>query len=57
MMNKAEEYTQDQITDAEKLCQLIQDIPEPRRRLCTILMKVYMDGVETGETLRKKEMG
>ena len=47
-MNQLKEYTPEQIHDAEKLCQLIQDIPETRRNVGIVFIKAYIDGFEAG---------
>lgn len=48
MIEQVKEYTQEQINNAEKMCQLIQSIPESRRQLCVVSMIAYMDGIEAG---------
>lgn len=48
MIDQAKEFTQEQISNAEKMCQLIQSIPESRRQLCVVSMIAYMDGIEAG---------
>lgn len=53
MMNLAKEYTPDQISDAEKLCQLMRDIPDGRRQLYAVSMMAYMSGCEAGAALER----
>lgn len=48
MLNLAKEYTPDQISDAEKLCQLMRDIPDGRRDFISFAIMAYMNGIETG---------
>lgn len=49
------EYTPEHIADAEKICQLIKNIPEPRRQLYVFSMMAYMDGIEAGMALERDE--
>lgn len=41
------------IAGAEKICQLIKSIPEPRRQLYVLSMMAYMDGIEAGMALER----
>ena len=41
-------YTPEQISDAEKLCQLINSVPESKRSVFSIVMLAYMNGMEAG---------
>ena len=41
-------YTPEQISDAEKLCQLINSIPEGKRSDFSVVMLAYMNGMEAG---------
>ena len=41
-------YTPEQISDAEKLCQLINSIPEGKRSVFSVVMLTYMNGMEAG---------
>ncbi len=49
------EYTPEHIADAEKICQLLQDVPESRRQLCVLSMMAYMNGIEAGMALEHDE--
>lgn len=54
-MSQAKEYTLEQIADAEKLCQLIQRVPESQHRLFAVSMIAYMNGIEAGIALERDE--
>lgn len=41
-------YTPAQIEDAEKLCQLIQKVPDANRRMFSVSVLAYMSGFEAG---------
>lgn len=41
-------YTPEQISDAEKLCQLINSMPEGKRSVFSVVMLAYMNGMEAG---------
>ena len=45
---KEKGYTPEQISDAEKLCQLINSIPEGKRSVFSVVMLAYMNGMEAG---------
>lgn len=48
MRNQVKEYTQEQIKDTEKVCQILQSVPKSQRRLFVTIMNAYADGFETG---------
>lgn len=51
-MTKQEKgYTPDQIRDAEKLCQLMQKVPDEKRQMFSISVLAYMNGFEAGIAL------
>lgn len=52
MMKQKKEYTPEQIMDTERLCQLTQGIPEEQRKMFTISMIAYLNGMEAGATLK-----
>ncbi len=41
-------YTPEQIKDAEKLCQLIQKVPDAKRQMFSVSILAYMNGFEAG---------
>lgn len=41
-------YTSEQISNAEKLCQLINSVSEGKRNIFSAVMLAYMDGMEAG---------
>lgn len=51
-MMKQEEYTLEQVMDAEKLCQLTQSIPEAQRQMFAVSMIAYLNGMEAGAMLK-----
>lgn len=51
MMGQEVACAHEYIADAEKICQLIKSIPEPRRQLYVLSMMAYMDGIEAGMAL------
>lgn len=53
MMGQEVACAHEDIADAEKVCQLIKSIPEPRRQLYVLSMMAYMDGVEAGMALER----
>ena len=55
MMGKEAACAHEHIADAEKICQLIKNIPEPRRQLYVLSMMTYMDGIEVGMALERDE--
>lgn len=48
MIMQEKHYTPDQISDAEKLCQLLQKIPDTKRQIFSISALAYMSGFEAG---------
>ena len=47
-MNQEKEYTPEQISNAEELCELINSVPEGKRGIFSIVMLAYMNGMEAG---------
>lgn len=47
-MNNEKEYTQEQISNAEELCELINSVPEGKRGIFSVVMLAYMNGMEAG---------
>lgn len=41
-------YTTEQISDAERMCQLINSVPEGKRSIFSVVILAYMNGMETG---------
>ncbi len=53
MMTGVKEYMPEQITEAEKMCQLINEVPVGRRNFVSAFMLAYMNGIETGIALER----
>ena len=47
-MNNEKEYTPEQISNAEELCELINSVPEGKRGIFSVVMLAYMNGMEAG---------
>jgi len=47
-MNNEKEYTPEQISNAEELCELINSLPECKRGIFSVVMLAYMNGMEAG---------
>lgn len=41
-------YSQEQISDTRKMCQIIRDATDERHKLYTISLIAYMNGLEAG---------
>ncbi len=48
MAKQEKGYTPDQIEDLEKLCQLMQNVPDTKHRMFSISVISYMNGLEAG---------
>ncbi len=44
-------YTPEQIKDAEKLCQLMQKVPDAKRQMFSVSVLAYANGLEAGFAL------
>ena len=51
MAKQEKSYTPDQIKDAEKLCQLMQKVPDAKRQMFSVSVLAYMNGFEAGIAL------
>ena len=51
MAKQEKGYTPDQIKDAEKLCQLMQKVPDAKRQRFSVSVLAYMNGFEAGLAL------
>jgi len=51
MVKQEKGYTPDQIKDAEKLCQLMQKVPDAKRQMFSVSVLAYMNGFEAGLAL------
>ena len=51
MAKQEKGYTPDQIKDAEKLCQLMQKVPDAKRQMFSVSVLAYMNGFEAGLAL------
>ncbi len=47
--------SKDQIDDAEKLCQLIQKVPDEKRQMVAAVVTAYIEGLEAGSRLAEEE--
>lgn len=57
-MTKQEKgYTPEQIRDAEKLCQLMQSVPDEKRQMFSISLLAYMNGLEAGIAMERNSCG
>lgn len=52
-MDKRKDYTLDQIEDAEKLCQIMQKVPDSKRKIFSVSVFSYMNGFEAGIALER----
>ena len=55
MLTHKKELSQEQIADAEKLCQFRQDIQTTEWQILRTILTAYMDGIGAGLQLSKKE--
>ena len=51
MAKQEKGYTPEQINDAEKLCQLMQKVPDAKRQMFSVSVLAYMNGFEAGLAL------
>ena len=51
MAKQEKGYTPEQIKDAEKLCQLMQKVPDAKRQMFSVSVLAYMNGFEAGLAL------
>ena len=51
MAKQEKGYTPDQIKDAEKLCQLMQKVPDGKGQMFSVSVLAYMNGFEAGLAL------
>lgn len=51
MVKQEKGYTPEQIKDAEKLCQLMQKVPDAKRQMFSVSVLAYMNGFEAGIAL------
>lgn len=42
------DYTPEQLSDAQKMCELIKSLPDGKRTIVSIVMMAYMNGIEAG---------
>lgn len=48
MHKPKEPLTENQITDAKQLCELIKSVPEKKQSIFEIIILAYMNGMEEG---------
>ena len=56
MAKQEKGYTPDQIKDAEKLCQLMQKVPDAKRQMFSVSALAYMTGFEAGLAIGRDAM-
>lgn len=56
MAKQEKGYTPDQIKDAEKLCQLMQKVPDAKRQMFSVSVLAYMNGFEAGLAIGRDAM-
>lgn len=52
MRNNNATYTKEQLTNAERIAQLIASIPEKKRVFAVTIMNAYLDGLIAGQNLK-----
>lgn len=52
MKNNSATYTKEQLTNAERIAQLIASIPEKKRVFAVTVMNAYLDGLIAGQNLK-----
>ncbi len=52
-MRQVTENTSEAFASVEKLCQLLQSVPEPKRRIIAASMLAYMNGIDAGIALER----
>lgn len=57
MAKQEKGYTPEQIEDAEKLCQLMQKVPDAKRQMFSVSVLAYMNGFEAGFVLGQDAPG
>ena len=45
---KEKGYSPEQISDAQKMCELINSVPEGKRSIVSVVMLAHMNGMEAG---------
>ena len=50
-VRRNEGYTEEQISSAKRLIDVLMGVPEAKKSLFTALATAYIDGVETGERI------
>lgn len=47
-MKQTNDYTSEQVSNAEEFCELFNSIPKDKRGFVGIFMMAYMNGIESG---------
>lgn len=55
-MDKENFITPDKVNDAEKWCQLLQQVPDEKRQLFSVSALSYMHGLEAGIAMERKTL-
>ncbi len=56
MAKQEKGFTPDQIKDAEKCCQFLQQIPDAKRQMFSVSVLAYMNGFEAGLAIGRDAM-
>lgn len=56
-VKKVEGYTEEQISSAKRLIDVLMGVPEEKQPLFTAITTVYMDGMETGARIAREMEG
>ncbi len=56
-VKKVEGYTEEQISSAKRLIDVLMGVPEEKQPLFTAITTAYMDGMETGARIAKEMEG
>ena len=56
-VKKLEGYTEEQISSAKRLIDILMGVPEEKQTLFTAITTAYIDGVEPGARLKEEMEG
>ena len=56
-VKRVEGYTEEQISSAKRLIDVLMGVPEEKQPLFTAVATAYIDGVETGARIAKEMEG
>lgn len=55
MATEEKVYSQEQVSDTRRMCQIIKEATDERHKLCTIFLMAYMNGLEAGMAWKNDE--